>query len=58
MSFGTWVLPMVGLRAAQGRLPAATTTAARPAAPEGGAVVIDGGAAHWVELTVAELPGS
>jgi hypothetical protein len=35
MPFDTRVVPMVGLRAALVRV-AATTTAARPAAPEGG----------------------
>jgi hypothetical protein len=50
MPFGMRVLPRVGLLAALGRLAATTTTAIRPAAP-------DGGVAHRVVLTVAKLPG-
>ena len=50
MPFGMRVLPRVGLLAALGRLAATTTTAVRPAAP-------DGGVAHRVALTVAKLPG-
>ena len=51
MRFGPRVLPMVGLLAALSRLAATTTTAVRPAAP-------DGGVAHRVALTVAKLPDS
>lgn len=40
-----------------GQLAATGTTAARPAAPDGGVVMIDGGVAHRVALTVAEFPG-
>ncbi|MGH3686321.1 MAG: hypothetical protein ACRDRU_15500 [Pseudonocardiaceae bacterium] len=50
MLFDTRGLPMVGLLAALGRLAATTTTAVRPAAP-------DGGVAHRVALTVAKLLG-
>lgn len=36
MRYGMRVLPMIGLLAALGRLAATTTTAARPAASDGG----------------------